>query len=112
MWGVGDRIRVYRKRNGEGGLVASSDDDTPTPDLRDYDVDYYVRLLRTTYAERLARAFAPADFAVVFADPDQLSLFAAPIESICPVLTTRPESQARGSEDDSALALTSCSPRS
>jgi DNA polymerase, archaea type len=88
-WRVGDRVRVYRKRNGEGGVVASSDDDAPTPDARDYDVDYYVRLLRTTYAERLARAFTPEDFGVVFADPDQLSLFSPPVESIRPVLTSQ-----------------------
>jgi DNA polymerase elongation subunit (family B) len=88
-WSVGDRIRVYRKRNGEGGVVAASDDDTPLPDVRDYDVDYYVRLLRTTYAERLARAFTPEDFEEVFADPDQYSLFAPAVEGIRPVLTSR-----------------------
>jgi DNA polymerase elongation subunit (family B) len=77
-WEVGDRIRVYRKRNGEGGLAG---------DLRDYDIDYYVRLLRTTYAERLARAFTPEDFAAVFADADQFSLFTPAIESIHTVLT-------------------------
>jgi DNA polymerase I len=88
-WRVGDRIRVYRKRNGEGGVVASSDDDAPMPDARDYDVDYYVRLLRTTYAERLARAFTPEDFGVVFADPDQLSFFSPPVESIRSVLTSQ-----------------------
>jgi DNA polymerase elongation subunit (family B) len=89
-WSVGDRVRVYRKQNGEGGLVASSEDETPRPDQRDYDVDYYVRLLRTTYAERLARAFTPEDFGVVFADPDQYSMFSPPVESIRPVLTRVP----------------------
>jgi DNA polymerase elongation subunit (family B) len=88
-WRVGDRIRVYRKQNGEGGLVLSSEDTTPEPDLRDYDVDYYVRLLSTTYAERLRRAFTPEDFSLVFADPDQLSLFSPPIEAIRPVLTSQ-----------------------
>ncbi len=88
-WGVGDRIRVYRKQNGEGGLVAPTEDATPVPDRRDYDVDYYVRLLRTTFAERLARAFTPEDFGVVFADPDQYSLFMPPVEDIRPVLTSR-----------------------
>jgi hypothetical protein len=81
---------VYRKPNGEAGLaghpVAPSSDDLPDADPRDYDIDYYVRLLRTTYAERLARAFDREDFATVFADPDQLSLFATPLESIQPVL--------------------------
>jgi DNA polymerase elongation subunit (family B) len=89
-WEVGDRIRVYRRRDGEGGLAASSDDEGAISDPRDYDVDYYVRLLRETYAARLARAFTPEDFATVFADPDQLSLFTPPLESIRPVLTKLP----------------------
>ena len=44
-------------------------------------------MLRDTFAARLARAFAPADFAAVFADPDQLDLFARPLAAIAPVLT-------------------------
>ena len=47
-------MRVYRKRNGDGGLDAS-DDYGPTAGPRDYDIDYRVRSLRSTYAERLAR---------------------------------------------------------
>ena len=46
-----------------------------------------MRLLRTSYAERLARAFRPEDFATVFADADQFPLFAPSIESIHSVLT-------------------------
>ena len=94
QWREGDHVRVYRKPNGEAGLTgrpeAPSSDDLPDADPRDYDIEYYVRLLRTTYAERLARALSPEDFATVFADPDQLSLFAAPLESIRPVLTIIP----------------------
>lgn len=81
-WRVGDHVRVYRKPNGDAGLASRTD-----ADPHDYDIEYYVRVLRTSYAERLARAFRPDDFGTVFADPDQLSLFAAPIESIKPVLT-------------------------
>jgi len=91
-WSVGDRIRVYRKQNGESGLVAPSEADAVTSEHRDYDIDHYVRLLRTTYAERLARAFTPEDFATVFADANQLSLFAPSIQSIRPMLTTMPQS--------------------
>ena len=94
-WRVGDRVRVYRKQNGEGAVVSSSDDDAPTPDPRDYDVDHYVRLLRSTYAERLARAFAPGDFGVVFADADQLTMFSPPIQAIRPILTSRPSAEPR-----------------
>jgi hypothetical protein len=91
QWESGDRIRVYRKRNGEAGLVsgivAPGDDMGAAADPRDYDAEFYVRLLRTTYAERLARAFAPEDFATLFADPDQYPLFAHPLEAIRTVLT-------------------------
>jgi len=87
-WSIGDRIRVYRKQNGEYGLVTSRDDGSGDEDARDYSVDYYVRLLYTTYAQRLARAFTPLDFTTVFADADQFSIFQPPIESVRTVLTT------------------------
>lgn len=86
-WRVGDRIRVYRKQNGESGVVDQSEDDVTYNDPRDYAVEYYEKLLRTTYAERLARAFTAGDFATVFANPDQFSLFARHVDAIRPVLT-------------------------
>jgi DNA polymerase elongation subunit (family B) len=89
-WRVGDRVRVYRKQNGEGGLAESPDEDAIAADPRDYDAEYYVRLLRSTYAERLARAFTAEDFAVVFADADQFTLFSPSVQSIRPVLRTLP----------------------
>src|SRR5258707_7392021 len=89
-WSVGDRIRVYRKQNGEGGLVDTAGDDPIAEPARDYDAEYYVRLLRETYAARMARAFTKEDFGTMFADPDQFSLFTPPIESICPILTSLP----------------------
>ena len=58
-----------------------------TGDPRDYDVEHYVGLLRDTFAARLARAFTPDDFAAVFADPEQPSLFASALGSVRPVLT-------------------------
>ncbi|MEP6620271.1 MAG: DNA polymerase domain-containing protein [bacterium] len=90
VWSVGERVRVYRTRKGEGGVVAHSSDGVvrhDPDDPRDYDVDHYVRLLRDTYAARLARAFRMEDFDEVFADADQHWLFAPSIESIRPVLT-------------------------
>lgn len=56
-------------------------------DRRDYDVDYYARLLRETFAIRLARAFTPGDYEAVFADPEQMSLFAPPLETIRTILS-------------------------
>jgi DNA polymerase elongation subunit (family B) len=88
-WSVGDRIRVYRTRTGSGGVIEESEDETvssESADRRDYDVDHYARVLRETFAARLERAFTPADFEAVFADPDQLSLFAPPIATIRTVL--------------------------
>ena len=90
-WSVGDRVHVYRRQNGEPGLAASSVEETTAADVRDYDVEYYVRLLRTTYAERMARAFTAEDFGVVFADPDQYTLFAPPVASVRTVLVTAAE---------------------
>ena len=91
-WSVGDRIRVYRTKSGAGGVIEESEDETARRDAdrRDYDVDHYARLLRETFAVRLARAFTPADYEAVFADPDQMSLFAPPVETIRTVLMKAP----------------------
>jgi DNA polymerase, archaea type len=93
-WSVGDRIRVYRTRSGPGGVIEESEDESVAieiADRRDYDVDHYARLLRQTFAARLARAFTPAGFEALLADPDQMSLFTPPIATILPVLTKEPE---------------------
>ena len=88
-WRRGDRIRVYRAKNGAGRLVAESSEPGSDADPRDYEVEYYVRLLAETYAARMARAFRPDDFAAVFADPEQPSLFAPLFAEIRPLLTIR-----------------------
>jgi DNA polymerase I len=89
-WSVGDHIRVYRTRTG-AGMVDEPDDDElaapDTPDHRDYDIDVYARILRNNFAARLERAFTPEDYAALFADPGQLSLFAPEVSSIRPILT-------------------------
>jgi len=87
-WSVGDRVRVYRKRSGEGGVVDVDEEGDPATDPRDYDVEHYVCVLRQNFATRLARAFTPADYDAVFGDPDQASMFQPPIDSIKPVLTS------------------------
>jgi DNA polymerase elongation subunit (family B) len=88
-WRVGEKIRVYRAKNGVGRLAPENDD---APDPRDYDIEYYVRLLGETYAARMARALTADQFAAVFADPEQPSLFAPVLEAIRPLLTRRPTS--------------------
>jgi DNA polymerase elongation subunit (family B) len=95
-WSVGDRIRVYRTKSGSGRVIEASEDGTvaiESADSRDYDVDHYARLLRETFADRLARAFTPADYEALFADPDQMSLFAPPVATIRTVLTWEPENR-------------------
>jgi DNA polymerase elongation subunit (family B) len=85
-WKRGDRVRVYRATGGAAALLEENGDGAAT-DPRHYDVAYYARLLRETFAARLERAFTPDDFAALFADPQQPSLFAPPIEAIQPTLT-------------------------
>ena len=98
-WSLGDRVRVYRTRNGEGRVVEERDEGEvgESADPRDYDAEHYVRLLRDSYATRLARAFTPEDFDAVFADPNQPSLFPSTVATIRPILTmlSGPESLAR-----------------
>ena len=86
-WKVGERVRVYRAAGRRAALLEET---SPLPNAgegenegpRDYDVAYYVRLLRETFAARLARAFSAEDFAALFADPEQPSLFDPPVASI------------------------------
>ena len=91
LWRIGDRIRVYRRRSATGGLVEDSDNPAiaTSDDPRDYDVDHYIRVLRETFAARLACAFSPADYDAVFADPDQMSLFAPAITGIRTTLSRK-----------------------
>ncbi|MEO8295613.1 MAG: ribonuclease H-like domain-containing protein, partial [Gemmatimonadota bacterium] len=92
-WSTGERVRIYRARGGGGAVV--SDRDT-AHDKRDYDAEHYVRILRENFAARLARAFTPDDFATVFADPGQPSLFPASLEAITPILSIVKDSRIAG----------------
>ena len=93
-WTTGERVRVYRARGGTAALAPERGEGSdalsgPAADaqLAGYDVEYYVRLLRASFAARLQRAFTPEDFKTLFSDPMQESLFAAGIAEIRPVLT-------------------------
>jgi DNA polymerase elongation subunit (family B) len=83
-WRAGDKVRVYRTRSGWSHLLTDEDP-------RDYDDEHYVRALRANYATRLARAFTAEDFATLFADPSQPSLFAPDLSLIRPVLKSLPQ---------------------
>ena len=65
------------------------DDDDPSSaaDPRDYDVDYYQRVLRTSFASRMERALEPRIYAAVFDDPMQPSLFSETLADARPTLT-------------------------
>ena len=66
-------------RDGRGGVIAEPDRTTgcaATADPRDYDVDHYVRILRDSSRRGSRARLTPDDYAAVFADPDQLTLFA------------------------------------
>jgi DNA polymerase elongation subunit (family B) len=84
-WEPNERVKVYRGSGGRALLLDEDADEDALP--RDYDVDYYVRVLRDTFASRLARALTPDDFAAVVADPEQPSLFPPPLDRARTVLT-------------------------
>jgi DNA polymerase elongation subunit (family B) len=90
-WQRGDTILLYRRANGQAGVW-----DETQADRHDYDSAHYLRLLRETYAARLARAFAAADYAALFAIDDQPTLFDAPIEAIQSVLTPLVDAETLG----------------
>jgi len=92
-WSIGDKVRVYRTRTGDGAIVPDPDEEIAigvNTDPRDYDVGHYERVLRDAFATRLARAFTPDDFARVVADPDQPSLFGDAVDDVRPILRQLP----------------------
>jgi DNA polymerase I len=104
-WDAGERIRVYRAQGGRAALL-------PPGDPRDYDVEYYVRLLRETFAARLSRALDAEVFAELFADPQQLGLFAPSLAQARAQLTvlrdprSEPEPGEQGGEPPPVSAAT------
>ena len=112
-WHPGERVRFYRTsgkgyiwlpdeneeasvsngwRTGSDGERQSNNpgEEVRRTDLierRDYDVEYYIRLLTSSYAARLRKAFAPSDFEQLFRSNTQLTLFDMdqPIEDIQPL---------------------------
>ncbi len=91
-WSVGERLRVYRAVGKRATLLPEPEEeaDGAGPDPRDYDVEHYVRVLRETFGARLERALDPEDFAAIFADPGQLTLFPERLAEARPILTQLP----------------------
>lgn len=110
-WEPGERVRFYRSRTGsftwlpdeaeETAAAPGSEDEveepgTPLPSAaadthqesldnrRDYDVEYYLQQLVSSYAARLRKALEPEDYAQIFRLDGQAGLFDRPIEMIQP----------------------------
>ncbi len=93
-WRAGDTIRVYRAAEGRAGLLrerpadhSGDRDDAGGDDPRDYDVEYYLHVLKDTFAARLARGLRAEDYAYVVEDPLQPSLFERSLSDARPILT-------------------------
>lgn len=111
-WVPGERVRFYRALGGAsvwipdesedisldeaGKAEARADGHRPNELLlpshaddvknrRDYDVEHYLRVLVTSYASRLRKAYAAEDFEQLFRVDEQLGLFDRPLEHIQPI---------------------------
>ncbi len=97
QWAPGERVRFYRARGGASVWLPDETDeppagaawqdgaDHPAAEARDYDVEHYLRVLVTSYAARLRKAFTPEDFERLFRLDEQAGLFDEPIEQIRPL---------------------------
>ena len=106
-WFPGERVRFYRSQakkyvwlpeeteeaaignewgeeESEGKNIEASSLREEVANRRDYDVDHYLRVLVTSYAARLRKAFTSEDFDQLFRVEEQPSLFDMPIEDIQP----------------------------
>jgi DNA polymerase elongation subunit (family B) len=111
-WAPGERVRFYRMPGGisvwipdesedisfgeaeeaEAGADGHGPDKSLLPvhsgdvkNRRDYDVEHYLRVLVTSYASRLRKAYAAEDFEQLFRLDEQLGLFDRPVEHIQPI---------------------------
>jgi DNA polymerase I len=106
QWSVGERVRFYRVQGGGYVWLPEEADDAPLAtsdpgddgqlevgvsfssaagaieDRRDYDVEHYVRVLLTSYAERLRVAFDADDFDQLFRLGGQAGLFDRKIDEM------------------------------
>lgn len=84
-WTPGERVRCYKAEGGAYVWLPDEDDGPKTEDdARDYDVEHYLDTLVGSYASRLKKAFAPADFDQLFRRAAQLGMFDRPVDQIQP----------------------------
>jgi DNA polymerase, archaea type len=110
-WTPGERVRFYRVPGGasvwipdeteaisfnEGNAEESGANTRDASNLRlpvgadvqyrcDYDIEHYLRVLVTSYASRLRKAYATEDFEQLFRSDEQIGLFDRPVEQIQPL---------------------------
>jgi DNA polymerase, archaea type len=111
-WSPGERVRFYRTRGGSVWIPEESEETSAgqgwerregeekersqragaapmhhddVANRRDYDMEHYLRVLFTSYAARLRKAYTPDDFERLFRTDEQLGLFDQPIEQIQPI---------------------------
>ncbi len=96
-WRVGERVRFYRAHDGRHIWLPDASEESPAladaqaqHDLPPYASEHYVQILVSSYAARLKKAFHPDDFEQLFRLDGQNSLFDKPIESITPILISKP----------------------
>lgn len=95
-WEPGERVRFYRA---EGGRYALLDEAEQQVGLREphhgppYDAEHYVRVLVENYADRLRKAFQPADFDQIFRVDAQLGLFDRDVATIQPLWIRPPHAE-------------------
>lgn len=111
-WAPGERVRFYRVLGGASvwlpdeseeisfgetedadvkadghnpGKNIPSSQHSDVKNRRDYDIEHYLRVLVTSYASRLRKAYSAEDFEQLFRTDEQLGLFDRPIEHIQPI---------------------------
>ena len=68
-------------------LVVANTNSAPSIDI----AEYYVKRLRTTYAQRLAKGFSPEDFEAIFQADQSLDLFGRDLSQIKPIWSVERE---------------------
>src|SRR5260221_12927124 len=111
-WSPGERVRFYRALAGvpiwipdesenisfdeAGRAEVRADEHKPNElllpssagdlrDRRDYEVQHYLRVLVTSYASRLRKAYSTEDFGQLFRMYEHIGLFDRPVEHIHPI---------------------------
>ena len=84
-WQPGERVRFYRRADKSYCWLPDEVEAADTGKRIDYDVEHYLHVLVHSYASRMRKAFAPADFAQLFRADTQRGLFDTPIAQIEPL---------------------------